>query len=433
MTFCWFFDVISLEVNVSQEELMRVDSTLRCVGYIVVTIAFVAAVAILLPWDGSVRRNAWETKHNTFDFQPMDKVQAMSEIRLAMDRTLSEIPNATADTVYQNFKLLVLLREGPHEELKKDHAIAAAVHQLGQLNIQNLDSQDDRLKIRDEVSKRREADAQFIALDHPQETIWHWDVLNEHVFRMVPFSLVFVVIGFVGLFHLWGFAKLVRVVGCTLSFLFSVAGGAVAQTVKKAEGKKGKQESEHTLQIDARTSLLVSEGPPNPNLFLRVTETRPKGLVESISSWSPRSRNWSTEVAGGWWVPKTGKSQVLAMAVVADDKSGSARFGLGTQIYRRGKLGFFALPVLRWERSIHGPPAHSFTIVANPNIRVGFARWTVAPDVSLKKVQGRPWSWTIGAGLRFYPGGKRQYETGILGNSGGIVWVRPRLITSLVH
>jgi len=413
---------------------MRENALWRRIGFGVVICAFAAAILILLPWSDHVRQESWETRYNTYDFTPVTKEQAMEMLLEATRITLTETPEISAERAYQNFKLVNLFAEGgPFADLREVSSVNMAVRQLGELNVSRIDQQDNRLKIRDAVGVRREADLEFRAIDRPQETIWHWEVLGEHASRMLPFSFMFVLIGLVGLLRLWGFAKLVNVAGCTLSFLFSVAGGAIAQTVKKAEGKKGEKTSQ-TLQIDARASLFVTEGPPNPNFFLRLTNVTPKGLVESISTWNPHNGNWSTEVGGGIWIPNTGTTQIMAGGSVSDDKAGGTRVSVGTQIYRPNKWGFLAIPILRYERSINGPPQHTFAALANPNIRIGLGRFTVAPDVGVRKTQGRPWSWSVGAALRFSPGGGGpQFETGVMGNRSGSMWMRPRMLATVPH
>ncbi len=408
------------------------------IGYVIVVALFMAAVAVLLPWNSQVRQEAWETVYHKYDFPVVTKQEALAKIRAASDQTMAQLPDIDADTAYENFKLVntfgALNRQKRYEELRNDPAVSSAVHSLAQLNVNTIDSlQQNRLRVRDEVGRRRAVDPLFLALDKPEESVWHWDVLIDNASSHLMATLAFIGLAFIGLLQLWGWAKLVNVTVSTVSLALSLSGNAFAQ-VKKAEVEKKKQKTENMLQIDAMASFYGSEGPPNPNLFLRVTNYTRKTGVESISVYNPRSHNWYTEVAGGWWIPGFGKTQVLGMGVVSGTRNAHSTAGLGIQVYRGGKFGLLAIPELRWERNINGPPRNAFAFIANPNIKMGLSKWSIAPQLSLRRTQTRPWSWTIGAALRLtVDKGRHQYEQGTLTNNLGWLWQRSRAISTWAY
>ncbi|MBX4205112.1 MAG: hypothetical protein KW788_02915 [Candidatus Doudnabacteria bacterium] len=399
------------------------DKIGRTLGYIVVVLCFVSSAAVLLPWKQSVWGRALETVSHTYDFPALDKAQAMAMIAEASQRTLAELPNLSMETVYNNFMLVNKFRGSglftPYPGLANDPAISAGVWQLGRMNVNALDAMPDRLKIRAAVEQRRKTDPEFLAIDKPTETVWHWDALTAYAADMLPFSTLFALAGLIGLLRLWGLAKFVNVAGCTLSFLLSVTGGAIAQTVKKAEGDK-KKKTEHLLQLDLRDSSFLTAGsPPDPNLQFRVSLYEKRWFVETVNTTTPRQKKFYSEVGGGVFLKKTSKTWLLADAFKSENQNNDRSLILGSQFYRFWPRITWAFPVLRYEHGITGPPTNTFAVVANPLLRfVRKGRFGLAPDVNLRKTLGKPRTWTAGLGFKLLPGRQRSnsLEVGLFRN-----------------
>ncbi len=399
---------------------------IRKIGYVVVLALFVSSVAVLFPltkegWQATRSVKVYKYEHPTYT-----REKALKEIEARMVHLVTHRDSLTTQTVHQNLIFVNELLDGSYDEKVKTSS-----HELARLNWETHAKLVSAGKLdQAELSQLQNADPAWRSLRNPAEATIHWNILSEHAGKMIPFSFLFGILGFAGLVELWGFSKVLRVAYFTLTFLFSVSGGAIAQTIKKVDGKK--KETSRTFQMDARVAVYVSEGPPTPGLFLRMTNSGKKGLVENVSTWNPQSKAWSTDAVGGLWVPGTGKTRVLGAGYLTDAKGARARIGLGLQIFRGGKRGLFALPVLRWERQLHGPPNHSFAIAPNPNIKLGASRWSIAPDLFARKVQGKPWAWQVGAGLR-RTFGKHQLEVGWLRNQAGISQFRTRLISTYAY
>ncbi|OGN02066.1 MAG: hypothetical protein A2657_01860 [Candidatus Yanofskybacteria bacterium RIFCSPHIGHO2_01_FULL_44_110b] len=401
----------------------------RAFGYAVVVATFTAAIAVLIPWNARTWTEARTVKIFTYGHPRWTDETARKEASSRIVQLVNMTGNIDIATVHRNLIFV--------NEIIGNASIGAAqepVRRLAKMNMDAYLSHPEYRRMMWELDSLQKSDPAWRTLREPTETTWHWNVLREHAGKMFPFCLAFCLVGLAGLMKLWGLAKLVYVCGCTISFLLSVAGGAVAQTVKKAASDKQKDKAGQTLQIDARVSLYTSEGPPNPGLFVRVTNSRRKGLVETVSTFNPRNRSWSSDIVAGLWVPGTGKTKVLADVLWTDASGAGARIGAGVQIFRSGRFGFFALPVLRWERKVHGPPIHSFAIGPNPNIKIGSTRWSIAPDVGARRTQGKPWTWYAGVGIRYTPDkGKTQVELGGLTNNAGWTFVRPRFIRTMAY
>jgi len=406
---------------------MKLD---KFVGYAVVVAAFTAAIAVLIPWNARTWTEARTVKVFTYGHPKWTSASTTREVGERILQLVHMKGNIDVATVHRN---LIFVNETMDNEVL-DEDTQVQVRELARMNMGTFMAHPEYRRMTWELDSLQKSDPAWRTLREPTETTWHWNVLREHAGKMFPFCLAFCLVGLAGLMKLWGLAKLVYVCGCTISFLLSVAGGAVAQTVKKAASDKQKDKAGQTLQIDARVSLYTSEGPPNPGLFVRVTNSRRKGLVETVSTFNPRNRSWSSDIVAGLWVPGTGKTKVLADVLWTDANGAGARIGAGVQIFRSGRFGFFALPVLRWERKVHGPPAHSFAVGPNPNIKIGQSRWSIAPDVGFRKTQGRPWAWSAGFGIRFAPRGSRfQIEEGLLTNQAGFTQIRSRLISTFAY
>ncbi|GEM_PF-5747202 len=401
----------------------------RFIGYSVVITAFTVALTVLIPWDKATWDQAVTTRVFEFQHPQRSKTEAMDLIIARMDYINRHFRDLDIKTVHANLIIVNEIMEyGPHDE-----EVQQAVRDLARMNMNAHERQENFKQRSTELYSLQENDPAWRSMRDNTDRTWYWNVLCEYAGQKAPFSLVFMIIGFLGLMKLWGLAKFVYVAGCTLSFLLSVTGGAIAQTVKKvASGKKEKVSQ--TLQVDARISLYTSEGPPTPGLFLRVTNSRSKILFENVSAFNPKTKAWSSDIIAGFWIPKTGKIKVLASGLYTDASKTAARIGAGIQIFRSGKIGTLAIPVLRWERKVHGPPEHSFVVGLNPNMKIGSTRWSVAPDVGARRTQSKPWSWYAGIGLRFTPDkGKHQFEGAPLTNSAGIYQTRLRFIKTMAY
>ncbi len=400
---------------------------MRNFGYGVVVAAFLAAIAVLIPWNRAIWVQAVTTHIYTFDHPKWTPDAALKSAAERVNFLMQSRDKFTARMALDNLTFLNETRR----IASQNEAVGRTMDNLARINIAEVDSNARVPRLRYEMGELQKNDPAWRSMMDPTEETWHWDILREHAGQMMPFSMLFVLVGIAGLIKLWGLPKFLEVVVCSISLLLSTAGGVVAQTVKKIQKKEN---TSQTLQMDARLSIFTSEGPPSPGLFLRTTNSSKRGLFQNVSTFNPRTRGWSSDIEAGLWVPKTSKLKVLAEVLYTDATKSAARLGAGIQIFRSGKRGLFAIPVLRWEHQVHGPPIHSFTAVTNPNIRLGSSRWSLAPDVGARRLQGKPWAWTVGIGLRFTPGkGKHQFETAPFTNSAGLDWNRFRFIKTMAY
>lgn len=400
----------------------------RKFGYAVVAICFASALLVLFPFTSEKWSEVRTVKTFEYDHPKYTKEEALKSIQERMEYLVRHRSDLDVKTAHDNLVFVNQLDTfGPHDE-----DVAVNRSDLARMNMETYQWMVSKGKIPSRaIEALRNNDPAWRSMRQPTEETIHWNVLRDHVAKMIPFSAAFAIVGLIGLIELWGLSKVMRVAWLTLSFLLSVSGGAVAQTVKKMTGKK-EGGSTQTLQIDARVSIYAAEGPPNPGIFLRVTNSGGKGVVENISIWNPRTKAWTTDIVGGLWLPGTGRTRVLAAGYFTEASGANARTGAGIQIFRAGSQGLLAIPVLRWERQIHGPPLHSFVVAPNPNIKFGRSRWSIAPDIMARKTQGRPWLWQVGAGVRFTTG-RHQVEEGWLVNQAGVAQLRTRLISTFAH
>ena len=405
----------------------------RRFGYLVVLFCFVSSALVLLPNTKEGWRAARSVEVFEYDHPRYSKEAALKSIEERTINIVKARDSLTIEAVHDNLIFVNQLIEfGPHGE-----EVDTGRGNLARVNMDTFESLRAKgVLSRHDLGRLQETDPAWRSMRRPTEATIHWGVLRERAATMAPFSVLFILMGFAGLIQLWGLSKMLRVAWFATSFLLSVSGGAFAQTVKKAAGKK-KDQTSRTLQVDARVAIYTSEGPPTPGLFLRTTRSGERVLVENVSTFNPRTKNWTTDVVGGGWIyrtEKTDKTRVLLAAYFTEAKGVNARVGAGLQIFRSGKLGLFALPVLRWERQLHGPPMHSFTVGPNPNVKLGSSGWSIAPDLFARKAQGKPWAWQIGIGLRRSFGkGKYQLEEGWLRNQVGVSQLRTRLISTFAY
>jgi hypothetical protein len=210
------------------------------------------------------------------------------------------------------------------------------------------------------------------------------------------------------------------------AFLFSAGLPGLAMAQVKSEGKK-KENPEHTLEIDLRTSWYTNEGPPNPDVFARATISTSKWLVENVTVANPRLNSFISQTGGGPFISGKHKTQIAAVGYL-NISEGGVGTSLGVQVYRPFKRMFLAIPVLQWSRQVNGPSNNAFTLVANPAIKIR-GSWSLAPDIFVAKTIGAPTFWSIGAALRFSRNkGQDNFENGLFVNRLGQVSMRPRLL-----
>lgn len=193
-------------------------------------------------------------------------------------------------------------------------------------------------------------------------------------------------------------------------------GIASAQTVKKDEKKKS---SAYALQLDSRVVVPI-EG-PLPSLFNRTTLNAKSWLIESISTATPEIKNWYNETGFGVKVVRTPNTTINLMGIVSADSAGTHKVMAGMQYFRSGPLATIAIPVIRFEKTLGGPLA--FTVATNPLFRFGRERirnrLALSPDGNVRKIAGKPLSWTAGLGLDVFPrkGKGDRIEVALLRNS----------------
>jgi hypothetical protein len=405
---------------------------MRKIGYVIVLACFASSLLALIP----LNKEGWSTmrtvKVHKHTHPPYTREQVLKSVEERLVTLAKTHASLDVRTVHDNLIFVNQVRDfGP----KEDHETDNAVTLLARTNMDMFEAKLAEKKLtREQLYNLQQSDPAWQALRKVDETTYHWDKIGEYAGKRLPFAGLLAFIGFMGLVELWGLSKVMRVAYFSLSFLLSASGGAIAQTVKKmANEGKGKTEVTRTMQADARVTLYEAGGPPTPGLFLRLTHSGKRTVFESVSTMNARTRAWSTDLLIGGWVPGTSKTKVLAGGYVAEAQGTNARIGAGLQVFRAGKRGLFALPVFRWERQLHGPPNHSFMAVLNPNIKLK-GRWSVAPEALLRKVQGKPWAWQIGAGLRLsLSKGKFQAEQGWFSNQSGVGQLRNRFISTFAY
>lgn len=203
---------------------------------------------------------------------------------------------------------------------------------------------------------------------------------------------------------------------------------AQAQTVKTESGKKSKTTA--TLTVDVKNSSVAGSSPDSQSV--RTSLYKGRFLAEQITLITPSASGWYNEAGGGVFIKKTPKTWLMAVGLVGNNNLGRRNLIAGFQFLRFGKRYTLTAPAIRYEHGLDGGNK-SLSFVTNPVIRFGDAgvgnRVGVAPEVSLKKTFGKPIAWTIGAGVRVFPGKgrKNSVELGVLKNQLGLWSLRSRL------
>src|SRR3989344_2949193 len=206
----------------------------------------------------------------------------------------------------------------------------------------------------------------------------------------------------------------------------------------RAQNKEsGNRRINNTLQVDLRNSWFLTDGPPDLNLFNRLTFYRGRGAVEIITTATPSQGRWYNEsVLGYAFVSKPGV-KILGIGAMSHSNTGAKQILAGGQVLWFGRWGVFALPVARYEHGINNR-TRSVAVVANPMLRAPVNGWlrqvAMTADVSARKGPGKPTSWNMGGGPRFFPDPQKplSFETAVLRNREGLWQFRARALSAFV-
>ena len=433
---------------------------------------FVMAVAVLFPWG----LNYSTTVRNLSEGDVIPTDVALNEIRQLLVRI--DEPGFTPAVAHQVIKRAAYIeRHSPWVPAPEKTKVADDYSQLRALEVKHSRiyrawsqiAQSARDKFRgdriasDELFKLEKNDAELQALFdfRPTTTTYHWDVIGENFRIKLPFSFVFALMFFVAMIKArrlnlavelmnplflilatatfpvsWlvypykdpdqQISKVINAIGMAFSLLISFSGVATAQT-KKSEG--GKKKAEHQLQIDLRNSSYIGDGPPDPNFQVRVSFYEEKWMLETVNGATPREGKFYSEVGGGAFLKRTPKTWLLAVGYSSQNQKNERSVIAGGEFFRFGPRVTWAFPVIRYEHGIAGPPSRTFAFVANPLFRFkAGSRFGIAPDVSLRKLLGKPLVWNAGAGIKWSLGkAKRQsVEVGGFRDSRGFWSLRAR-------
>lgn len=202
-------------------------------------------------------------------------------------------------------------------------------------------------------------------------------------------------------------ARAVNFAATTLSFLMSMSGAAVAQTVK-GDAKKKSGGGDWSLQVDSRVSVPLVGWDPDlsePTINIRGTLGHGKKVFETITIGNPGDFVYN-ETGVGIGIGKG----AYAFGLVTNATGSKTGWAAGIQYYRNFKGWFLGLPVFRVENG------RTFFAIVNPDFRLT-KRVRLAVDGSFRASEGNRPSWGLGVGIR-YTFGSRFVEPAVVANGG---------------
>ncbi|MCR4311071.1 MAG: hypothetical protein NUV54_00665, partial [Candidatus Taylorbacteria bacterium] len=308
----------------------------------------------------------------------------------------------------------------------------------------------------EELRKLEKDDAELQALFdfRPVTITYHWDVIGENFKARLPFSFAFAFLFFIFMIKArelklavelmnplsliiatatypvsWliypykdprqQMSRVVNAMGMAFSILMAFGGVASAQTVKKGESGK-KRDQQVKLQTDTRVMVPLGDDPETSTLFNRATFDFGKAVVENISLVTPAKDSWYSETCVG---PKFGpiaKTSLIAVGCVTKAKGTEPGWAAGIQAYRPfGKRFFMAVPVARME-------GKTLNFLGSISAKIGKG-WSVVPEVNFKLAPGKRPFRSVGIALR-RSFGRGSAEASFIRNGFNQPILRPRLI-----
>lgn len=222
---------------------------------------------------------------------------------------------------------------------------------------------------------------------------------------------------------------LVRAAGCVTAAAVSIfcGGNALAQVVKKPGNEK--KSKGFSLQLDTRVIDPVSAAPET--LFNRTTFQTEHVAAQAITTFTPKTGDYYSEVGGGLKL-NWGHSALWLDSYVINSSGAPRKITAGGQYFRLTPRMLIAVPDARMEIPRDGPKV--LFLYANPFFRLARdgigQRLAIVPDLQFKKVFGGPRTWSLGAGFAvFHRKGKNdRLELAAIRNSVGAWQLRSRYI-----